>query len=294
MRAESKGPAPMKPQSQPPNSADFIQTDPGLGVLRMATLFAESQTDPDDEALSLMSAQVEAGALAGVEASHIWPELVRGMMCQSPSRMIGALRECGALYQILPEVAAIFGVPQLSDEPAQVDLGEHMLRALDEAALGNASLPVRFALLVMNIGKSDSPREHLPVHYKHVERGRPRIEALCARFEAPEDCKELALVALAECERVHRVSKMRAGPVAAMLERLGAFDAPERFRQLMTVCACDFCAHPGRSGQAYQKSALLDIAFGACTDADHAAEDQTMARAEAIARAFRSLRWSDA
>ncbi|BDV34398.1 tRNA nucleotidyltransferase [Methylocystis iwaonis] len=260
----------------------------------MATLFAESQTDPDDEALSLMSAQVEAGALAGVEASHIWPELVRGMMCQSPSRMIGALRECGALYQILPEVAAIFGVPQLSDEPAQVDLGEHMLHALDEAALGNASLPVRFALLVMNIGKSDSPREHLPVHYKHVERGRPRIEALCARFEAPEDCKELALVALAECERVHRVSKMRAGPVAAMLERLGAFDAPERFCQLMTVCACDFCAHPGRSGQVYQKSALLDIAFEACTDADHAAEDQTMARAEAIAGAFRSLRWSDA
>ena len=294
MRAESKGYATMKSHSQPPNSADFIQTDPGLGVLRMATLFAESQTDPDDEALSLMSAQVEAGALAGVEASAIWPELARGIMSGSPSRMIGALRECGALYQILPEVAAIFGVPQLSDEPAQVDLGEHMLQALDEAALRNASLPVRFALLVMNIGKSDSPREHLPVHYKHVDRGRPRIEALCARFEAPEDCKELALVALAECERVHRVSKMRAGPVAAMLERLGAFDAPQRFRQLMMVCACDFCAHPGRSGQAYQKSALLDIAFDACADVDNAAEDQTMARAEAIARAFRSLRWSDA
>ncbi|UZX10286.1 tRNA nucleotidyltransferase [Methylocystis sp. MJC1] len=276
-----------------PNSADFIQTHPGLGVLRMATLFAESQTDPDDEALGLMSAQVEAGALGGAEPSEIWPELVRGIMCPAPSKMFGALRECGALFQVLPEVAAIFGVPQLSDEPAQVDLGEHMLQALDEAALRNAPLPVRFALLVMNIGKSDSPREHLPVHYKHIERGRPRVEALCARFEAPEDCKELALLALAECERVHRVSKMRAGPVAAMLERLGAFSTSEQFHQLMTVCACDFCAHPGRSGQSYQKSALLDIAFEACAEVDNAADDQTMARAEAIARAFRSLRWSD-
>ena len=78
----------------------------------------------------------------------------------------------------------------------------------------------------MNVGKADSPREHLPVHYKHVERGGPRIEELCARFGAPAECRDLALLALAECERVHRVSKMRAGPVALMLERLGAFGTP--------------------------------------------------------------------
>jgi len=65
------------------------------------------------------------------------------------------------------------------------------------------------------------PREHLPVHYRHIERGRPRIEAICSRFEVPAVCRELALLALAECERVHRVSEVRAGPVALMLERLG-------------------------------------------------------------------------
>ena len=67
--------------------------------------------------------------------------------------MLKTLRECGALEHILPEVAALFGVPQITDDPTPVDLGEHLLKALDEAARRHAPLAVRFALLVMNVGK---------------------------------------------------------------------------------------------------------------------------------------------
>lgn len=283
----------MAPKTTPP-SPDFGQTDPGLAVLRMAALIAESGAEPDEESLDLLFEQVEAGLLVDTARSDMWPELVRGLMSPAPSRMIKTLRGCGALIEILPEVAALFGVPQISEEPAEVDIGEHLLKALDEAARRAAPLAARFALLVMNVGKADSPREHLPVHYKHVERGGPRIEEICARFGAPEECRDLALLALAECERVHRVSKMRAGPVALMLERLGAFDAPERFRQLMSVCTCDFCAYAGRSGQPYAKAALLEIAIQACADIEKtdSLEAARSARAEAIARAFRSERWS--
>ncbi len=205
----------------------------------------------------------------------------------------------------------MFGVPQISDEATDVDLGEHVLNALAEAALCDAPLPARFALLVMNVGKADSPPEHLPVHYKHMDRGRPRIEALCERFDAPADCRDLALLSLAECERVHRVSKARAGPIALMLERLGAFRPSGLFKQLMIVCACDYRAYAGRSGQVYPKAALLAIALEACAEveaigvsadasdleaSDLEASDleaRQSARAEAIARTFRSRRWSD-
>ena len=79
-----------------------------------------------------------------------------------------------------------------------------------------------------------------------------------------------------------------------MLERLGAFDAPERFRELMMVCASDFCAHAGREGQPYPKAALLEIALKACAEIaeNNSLEARQSARAEAIARAFRSERWS--
>ena len=291
----------MAPKFAPPPSSDFGQTNLALGIPRMASLLAESGAEPDEEALNHMSDQVDAGLLTDAAPSEIWPELVRGLMGPSPSKMLRILRECGALPRILPEVAALFGVPQISDEATDVDLGEHVLNALAEAALCDAPLAARFALLVMNVGKADSPPEHLPVHYKHMDRGRPRIEALCERFGAPAECRELALLALAECERVHRVSKARAGPVALMLERLGAFDASGLFTRLMTVCACDYRAYAGRSGQVYPKAALLEIALEACAEVEAIGisanasdiEARQTARAEAIARRFRSRRWSD-
>jgi tRNA nucleotidyltransferase (CCA-adding enzyme) len=207
--------------------------------------------------------------------------------------MLRALYACSALHEILPEVAAVFGVPQIADDPPQVDIGQHLLRVLDLAAETDAPMPVRFAALVMHAGKSDSPPEHLPVHYRHVERGRPRIEALCERFDIPDDCRELALLALAECERVHRVTETRAGPVALMLERLGAFDHPERFERLMTLCACDYGAYRGRTPADYPKAALLRAALQACAGVD-ADEDLLEARAAAVAVTFRSERWTKA
>lgn len=274
--------------------ADLVQPHPGLGILRLAALLAEEERELDGETLDFMFEQVEAGELVDTAPADIWPELVRGLMTCAPATMIRALRECGALLDMLPEVAALFGVPQIASESTEVDLGEHVLNTLTEAARIGAPLAVRFALLVMNVGKADSPREHLPVHYRHIERGRPRIEEICARFEVPAVCRELAFLALAECERVHRVSEVRAGPVALMLERLGAFDAPDLFKLLMMVCACDYCAYENRAGQAYPKAALLDTALRACADIDETglAEDLGAARSIAIAQAFRSQRWS--
>lgn len=81
---------------------------------------------------------------------------------------------------VLPEVAALFGEPQLGADQYSVDIGLHSLNALAEAARRDALVAVRFALLVMNVAKPDSPPEHLPIHYRHSERGRPRIEAMRA------------------------------------------------------------------------------------------------------------------
>jgi tRNA nucleotidyltransferase (CCA-adding enzyme) len=276
--------------------AALAQTHPSLGILRMAALLADAESDFDEDALDDLTGQVEAGFLLDVRPDELWPELARGLMARSPSRMIRALADCDALEQILPETAALFGIPQIADEATPVDIGAHLLKALDEAALCGAPLAVRFALVVMNVGKADSPPEHLPSHYKHLQRGLPRIKAICDRMGVPDDCRDAALLALAECERIHRVSRARAGPVALMLERIGAFDGTQNFELLMTVCACDFRAFGDRSGQDYPKAALLDKALLACEEMDSAGlagEDLAEARAKAIARAFKSERWSE-
>lgn len=273
-----------------------LQMHPALGILRLASLSADSICVLDDETQELMARHVDAGVMSGVDAKALWPELFPGLMADVPSRMFSALHNCGALTAILPEVATLFGVQQIANDPQQVDIGCHLLRVLNEAARRNAPLPVRFAALVMNVGKSDSPPEHLPVHYRHIERGHPRIEQISLRLGVPPDCRDLAILALAECERVHRVTKVRAGPIAAMLERLGAFNDTQRYEQLLLLCACDYRAYPGFESRDYPKAALLQIALSACADIDESSlvgDGLLEARAAAIASALHSERWSE-
>jgi len=275
---------------------DGLPRQPAAALVRLAALAARPGGGIDAETRQLMRRQVAAGILAGAPQVALWTELEAGLMAPVPSRMLRALDDCGALQALLPEVAALFGVPQSADDPPVVDIGEHTLRVVDETARAGAPSALRFAALVMNVGKYDSPPEHLPSHYKHIERALPRIELICARFGVAPEGREMALLGLAECERVHRASRMRAGSIATLLARTDAFGRPVRFESLLTLCACDFRAYPGRAQQAYPKEALLRTALQACLAADRA-EGGEAGRDErhtmAIARALRSLRWAD-
>jgi tRNA nucleotidyltransferase (CCA-adding enzyme) len=272
------------------------QPHPALSILRLAALSAGAHGALDDETMEVMRAQVKAGVLSNITPTEVWLELIPGLMSHTPSNMLSALYDCSALAVILPEIAPLFGVHQIANDPQQVNIGYHMLRVLDEAAHCNAPLSVRFAALVMNVGKADSPPEHLPVHYRHIERGQIRIQSMCERLGVPEDCRDMAILALVEYERIHRASEVRAGPVASMLERLGAFANPIRFEQIIMLCACDYRAYPGYERRAYPKAFLLQAALKACAGIDEtnlSADALQEARAVSIATAFRSERWSE-
>lgn len=283
-----------------------LLVSPAVNLLRIAAAAASQDGEVDRETVALMRRQVAEGLLADLDPALAWAELANGLMSDAPSRMLWVLKECRALQVLLPELDALFGMPQSADDPPTVDIGEHQFRVVDEAARRQAPLALRFAALLYNVGKSDSPPEHLPAHYRHMERGRPRIEAIAERFRVPAEFQELAVLALLEVERVHRAAEMRAGSIAAMLERVDAFGQPQRFEWLMLLCTCDFRAYPGRATRPYPKAAMLAAALDACKVLDEAAilaehEDDPAgaadalleARATAVARALRSERWAE-
>ncbi|MBS0369106.1 MAG: tRNA nucleotidyltransferase [Proteobacteria bacterium] len=283
-----------------------LLVSPAVNLLRIAAAAASQDGEVDRETVALMRRQVAEGLLADLDPAQAWAELASGLMSDAPSRMLWVLRESRALQVLLPELDALFGMPQSADDPPTVDIGEHQFRVVDEAARRQAPLAVRFAALLYNVGKSDSPPEHLPAHYRHMERGLPRIEAIAERCRVPAAFRDLAVLALLEVERVHRAAEMRAGSIAAMLVRVDAFGQLQRFEQLMLLCTCDFRAYPGRATRPYPKAAMLATALDACKVLDEAAvladyEDDPAgaadalleARAVAIARALRSERWAE-
>ncbi len=139
-----------------------------LRIARFAARFADFTVAP--ETLALMREMVTAGEVDALVPERVWQELSRGLMEAKPSRMFEVLRECGALARILPEVDALFGVPQRADYHPEVDTGVHVMMVVDYAARHGYTLPVRFAALTHDLGKATTPEHVLPRHIGHEGR----------------------------------------------------------------------------------------------------------------------------
>lgn len=233
---------------------------------------------------------VQQWARARPDPAAAWSLLAEGLMAPHPGHFLQALHEGGLLRCWLPEVHALYGVPQLCDLPTPVDVGEHLQALLEETAGADAPLPVRLAALTHALGKAGTPREIWPSHYKHELRGHEALAGLSERIAWPAATLALSHLAVDELERVHRASDLRAGAIAALLHRLDALDQPERFEQLLQLCTCDFAAYPGHRPQDYPKAPRLRRALAAYRAAPVAgldAETALMRRAQAIDQTLR-------
>ena len=163
-----------------------------LRVARFAARFTDFSVAP--ETVELMRKMVVRGEADHLVAERVWQELAKGLMEAKPSRMIYMLRECGALARLLPELDRLFGVPQRADFHPEIDTGVHVMMALDHSAQQGYGLPVRFAVLLHDLGKGLTPATELPRHVGHEARSVMLVEELCARLRTPADCRDLALL----------------------------------------------------------------------------------------------------
>jgi tRNA nucleotidyltransferase (CCA-adding enzyme) len=129
-----------------------------LRVARFAARFADFTVAP--ETLALMRDMVAAGEVDALVPERVWQELARGLMEDKPSRMFEVLRECGALARLLPELDALWGVPQRADYHPEIDTGVHVMMVIDMAARLGAALPARFAALTHDLGKGAHAGRH--------------------------------------------------------------------------------------------------------------------------------------
>src|SRR6476620_9789361 len=161
-----------------------------LRVARFAARFHQFSIAP--ETLELMRGMVKDGEADHLVPERVWQELARGLMEDTPSRMFEVLRACGALARLLPEVDRLWGVPQRAGYHPEVDTGVHLMMVLDMSARLRASLPVRFACLVHDLGKGATPEHVLPRHIGHEERSARLLKQVVQRLRVPTECSELA------------------------------------------------------------------------------------------------------
>ena len=237
----------------------FVE-DP-LRVLRAARFmarFASLGFTVAPDTLALMRAMAASGELADLVPERVWQELAKALRSATPSALLRTLRDAEALHAVLPEVDALYGVPQRAEFHPEVDTGVHTELVCDMAAmLAPADDAIGFAALVHDLGKALTPAGELPRHVMHEQRGIAPIIALCERLKLPAEHRDLAVLCCREHLNVHRIDELKAATVHALVARCDGFRKPARIGQLATVCEADKRGRAGLGDEPYPQGDTL-------------------------------------
>jgi len=228
-----------------------------LRLARFAARFEPLGFSVHPQTRALLVAMVQAGEVDHLVPERVWAETVRALAEPAPGRFIQVLRDCGALARVMPELDRLFGVPQPPEYHPEVDCGRHILLSLAQAVRLGAGVRVRFAVLVHDLGKGETPASEWPHHYGHEQRSERLVRALCQRLRVPNDFRDLAAAVARYHSHCHRALSLRPATVLKLLEALDAFRRPARLEEFVLACEADARGRSGLEARAYPQVALL-------------------------------------
>ncbi len=272
--------------------SDAFAEDPVriLRVARFAARFAPLGFVMAPETVELMRAMVESGEVDALVPERVWQETQKALGEPRPDAFLATLRDCGALARIFPELDALWGVPQPPRWHPEVDTGVHMLLVMQQAARLTDSPRIRFAALMHDLGKGETPPDLWPRHIGHEERSARLVRELSDRLRVPTDYRHLAELTARWHGLVHRALELRATTILQLLEHCDALRRPERFREFLVACEADFRGRTGWERKSYPEAALLSNALDAALGATLSKEERRGLSGEEIGEALRKKR----
>ncbi|KJY82163.1 2', 3'-cyclic nucleotide 2'-phosphodiesterase [Vibrio galatheae] len=245
-------------------SAAFTE-DP-LRVLRVARFAAKLNHlgfTVADDTLALMRQIARSGELEHLTAERVWQEWHKSLSTQDPQVFISVLKDCDALHIVLPELDALFGVPQPEKWHPEIDTGIHTLMVAKQAALLSESLPVRFASQVHDLGKGITPQSEWPSHKMHCHTGLKLIQSLCSRVKVPNEFRDLALLVCEQHSNIHRAAELKPETKLKVLNKFDVWRKPERLKDILTCCMADSRGRTDFETIDYPQKDIFELAYQA-------------------------------
>ena len=227
-------------------SQAFVE-DP-LRVLRVARFAAKLHHlgfTVATETLELMRKIAQSGELNHLTPERVWQEWHKSLTTPYPEKFLEVLHECGALAIVLPEIDALFGVPQPAQWHPEIDTGIHTLMVSEQAAKLSQEAQVRFAAQVHDLGKGVTPPAEWPSHKMHCHTGLAVIRELCERIRVPNEFRDLALSVCQQHTNIHNALQLKPSTLVKIFNEMNVWRRPERLEQILICCEAD---HRGRLG----------------------------------------------
>jgi tRNA nucleotidyltransferase (CCA-adding enzyme) len=221
-----------------------------------------------DETMQLMKDMVAAGEVDALVPERVWQEMKKALSEKTPTAFITALKDCGALKRILPELDRLFGVPQPEQHHPEIDTGIHTLMVLEQACKLSSETDVRFAALLHDLGKGTTPKEEWPRHIEHEARGAKIVLQVCQRLRIPNEYRDLAERTARFHLHYHRALELKPSTMVKTLEQLDAFRKPERFEKFLLASEADARGRPGFENMEFPQGDYFRQAFIVTRDID--------------------------
>nr|QIM10709.1 multifunctional CCA protein [uncultured Alphaproteobacteria bacterium] len=218
------------------NDGHFAE-DP-LRVLRMCRFAAKLGFDVAPETMEKARAMVAGGQLDYLCAERVWKEIEKALDTEHFDKFVSTARACGALKVILPEVDKLWSVPEKTVYHPEGNSGAHTLLALQKAK--NCSAPVKFGLLLHDVGKGETPADMLPAHHGHENVGLPLIKDICQRLKVPNKYRDFALLCCEKHMKFRLLPIMKIGKALDFVREIShEFKDSLMMDDFMNVCRCD-------------------------------------------------------
>jgi tRNA nucleotidyltransferase (CCA-adding enzyme) len=231
-----------------------------LRVLRVARFYARYAHlgfTVASETRALMQQLSRCGELQSLTPERVWQETAKALSEQTPQAYFQLLQDTGALQALMPELSALWGVPQSPQWHPEIDTGVHTMMVLQQATTLSPRIDIRFAALVHDLGKGITKPELWPAHHGHDVTGLGLINQLCDRLRVPNDCRALALLVCEYHQIIHRATELKSSTVLKLFDRVDLWRKPQQLDAVLLCCTADLRGRTGFEHATYAQASYL-------------------------------------
>ena len=228
-----------------------------LRVARFSARFSHLGFSVASDTLNLMRQISQSGELSSLSAERVAAELQTALSYKDPQPFFSTLRACDALAELFPELDALYGVPQVAEHHPEIDCGIHNELVLQQIGRVSDNPVAKYAALCHDLGKATTPKDILPSHHGHEERGADIAQNLSERLRLPNDYRRLAVMTARYHTHCHRALELKSGTILKLLSSLDALRRPEHFEIFLQVCEADARGRQGFDNRLYPQAEYL-------------------------------------
>lgn len=186
-------------------------------VLRLARFLAQY---PSFTVSPETKKEAFATDISNCTAERVGAEMTKALMGSKPSNFFRFIREINQLNDWFPEVKNMISIPQTLKFHMEGDAFEHTMMVLDSSAKHSENVLVRFGALVHDFGKALTPKDVLPAHHGHEERGVMPVENFAKRLKLSSEMKRVGMKVAEFHGHVHKANELNPKTFVRIFEEM--------------------------------------------------------------------------